>query len=139
MSDRFAPGDLPSFIFANDDEPGCRIIVPTDDALAAPVLVQRLGLALNGLGLSRRKVSDWIADSFCRFDGAIFWPNGRPFILPDVDDVFTDADNRWVSDLMRFAARPPRQSAQRRTLPRLRLLVLALSVRRPDVAQHLFR
>lgn len=139
MSDRFAPGGSPPFTPANDDRPGFCIVVPTDDQLASPVLVQRLGMALGELGLSRRKLMDWIADSFCRFDGMLIWPNGRPFILPDVDDVFTDMDNRWMSDLLRFASRAPRQSAQRRTWPRLRLLVLALTVSRPEVARHLFR
>lgn len=139
MTDDSEWGDVPPFHLANDNHPGKLIVVPTDDELASPILVQRLGMALGELGLSRRKLMDWIADSFCRFDGEFVWPNGRPFVLPDVDDVFTDTDNRWVSDLLRCASRLPRQSSQRRTLPRLRLLVLALSASRPDVARHLFR
>lgn len=139
MTDNPEWGDGPPFYPANDNCPGNRIIVPTDNQLTSPIVVQRLGMALGDLGLSRRRLTDWIADSFCRFDGAFIWPNGRPFILPEVDDVFTDADNRWMSDLLRCAARVPRQSSQRRTLPRLRLLVLALTVSRPDVARHLFR
>ncbi len=124
---------------ANDDARPGQIIVPRDEALMSPAVVRRMAMVLVALGLSRRATVDWVAEQVFFFEGEFVWPDGLAFDPPEIDDVFGDASFKWVSDLRHFAAREPRQQVQRRIVPRLRLLFLAISVWRPEVACHLIR
>lgn len=62
------------------------------------------------------------------YNGRVFWPSGRPFQIPEIDDVFTHAENRWMSDFLVAddSGTAPRQ--QSRVIPRLRLIALYCDV-----------
>lgn len=63
-----------------------------------------------------------------RFDGRVFWPSGRRFAMPDVDDVFTDPQNRWMSHFLQAdtTGTAPRRHCRR--IPKLRLIALYCDV-----------
>lgn len=85
--------------------------------------------------LTRRKFADWLAETVYAYEGRILWPDGREFSARDtlVDDAFNDDGScRWVSALLAFAENPPRQRPQRRIVPRLRLIDLALLIAARD-------
>lgn len=107
------------------------IVVATDHMLSTAKRLRAIAVAVKMLGLSRRKVPNWIADRICGFEGEIVWPNGKPFIYKDtfVDDACNnDCSFRWISYLMKFADVPPRQRPQERVISRLRLIDLALRI-----------
>ncbi|MBI1265695.1 MAG: hypothetical protein GC187_13310 [Alphaproteobacteria bacterium] len=125
---------------ANDNESGKPFVVlPDDETLLRQSSLQRLAMAIGGLGKSRRDIPNWMADAIYGFDGDIRTADGRSVCLcgVDIDAAFNDDGSfRWLSDFLKFASRPPRQAAQRRVLVRLRLLLLALLIDRPEIAQH---
>ena len=58
------------------------------------------------------------------YEHRVFWPSRRPFDLPDIDNVFPDPENRWMSIFVQADAtgRAPRRHC--RIIPRLRLIAL---------------
>ena len=59
-----------------------------------------------------------------RFEGRVFWPSGRRFEMPDVDDIFTDSQNRWMSHFLEADATGRAPKRHCRIIPRLRLIGL---------------
>lgn len=107
------------------------VYVASDWELRRIGYFQRLAAATARLGLSRREIPNWIAEVIFSYEGLILRPNGDPFPISDtiVDDTFNnELSFRWLSDLIRFGRRRPLQRPQRRVLPRLRLLDLALKI-----------
>ncbi|WP_413207889.1 hypothetical protein [Rhodospirillum sp. A1_3_36] len=128
-----------SFFRDRIDETEERICVASDSVLGNRDRLRRVATGTVGLGLSRREIPNWMADSIFGYEGVIQWPGGRPFPVPDtlIDDAFNnDGSFRWLSDFMRFAEVPPRQKPQARVLQRLRLLDLAFWIDKPDIARH---
>lgn len=134
-------------VAANDNEPGPHPIrTASDEQLKRLSYFWRLAVATANLRkeekISRRRFADWLAEEIFFYDGVILDADGAPFSLPDtlVDEAFGDDQSfRWLSDLARFAAKPPRQCPQERILPRLRLISLAFQIAHPEVAQHFCR
>jgi hypothetical protein len=71
--------------------------------------------------------------------GGFFWADGRPYNVPDVDDVFGEPSFKWVSDFKKFAFVESRQRPQKRVIERLRLIYLAIEVWNPVIARHILR
>lgn len=135
---------FPNLYPANDNDPNglMTITLPLGAAVMQQAAVQRLAMAIQSLGLSRRQIPDWMADTIYRFEGTIRLSDGSRFCMcrVDIDAAFNDDGSfRWLSDFLRFASAPPRQAPQRRVLNRLQLLLLALMIARPEVAQHVLR
>ena len=83
------------------------------------------------LGCSRREFADWIAETIFNYEGQVYWPDGRPFVVKDtlIDDAFNDDGSfRWMSELLRLTEVMPKQRPQRRIIPRLRAIDLALQI-----------
>ena len=59
-----------------------------------------------------------------RFDGRIFLHNGRPFEIPEVDDVFTDPENRWMSGFLQTDASGSAPRRRCSVLLKLRMIAL---------------
>jgi hypothetical protein len=100
--------------------------VASDAELRSAKVVQRLAGLLVDLKRSRREIPNWLSEQL--YDRAIYpqWPDGSPFPLPDIDEVFgDDASWRWLGCAMKFAVEPPRQLPQSRTLDRWRIIDLA--------------
>lgn len=113
------------------------IVVARDDELLRNSHVRRLATATRGLGLSRREIPNWMADTIFRFEGKIIWSGGKTFILHDegIDKAFNeDGSFRWLSDFMYFGERELKQAPQYRTLHRLRLIDLAFRIAYPERA-----
>lgn len=117
---------------ANDNK-RC-IVVASDDELSRRSHFQRLATATRALGISRREIPNWIADTIYGFRGRITWPGGKPFDIDDedIDEAFNDDGSfRWLSTFMYFAEYDPRQKPQQRILKRLRLIDLAFRISNP--------
>lgn len=113
------------------------VVVATDDQLRRQSHFQRLAIATKALGLSRRKVPDWIADEIFTYEGMILEVDGRDFLVGDndIDAAFNDDGSfRWLSDFLDFANRTSQQAPQHRVLARLRLIDLAFRIAHPDRA-----
>ena len=121
---------------ANDNFRGwAEVHMPSDDVLGSRECANELAAGLNdvsylGKKLSRRRVIDWLADRIYAFDGDVFNADGSRWNITEieVDDPFTDPSFAWMGDFMKFEAAPPKQRMQRRVLPRLRLIYLALAI-----------
>lgn len=134
----------PELFAANDNDPrgGLTVTLPVTATVMQQAAVQRLAMAIQSLSLSRRQIPDWMADTIYRFEGTIRLSDGSRFCMcrVDIDAAFNDDGSfRWLSDFLRFANAPPRQAPQRRVLKRLQLLLLALMIARPEIAQHVLR
>jgi len=131
MTTRFPPPAA-----ASAPEPNRRIVAASDTALRRLSHFQRLAIATAALPVSRRQLPNLIADTLYNFNGKIVWPNGTPYVLPDIDAAFGDDGSfRWVSDFIRFAEEPPRQHPQRRVIERLRLIDLYFRIAHPERAR----
>lgn len=117
------------------------IIVACDDELRRPSHFFRLGTAVKSLGMSRRLFADTVIITLGTYDGSFLWPEGATFVLTD-DTIIRafgyDADARWFSLFQKQTA-PPIRQAQRRLVPRLRLLDAYFQITHPDIARHFYR
>lgn len=112
------------------------VTVASDRQLRRRSHFQRLAIATAALEVSRRELINVISDEIYAFDGVIFWPDGRAFEIPDIDEAFgTDGSFRWVSDFIRFADEPPRQLPQARVVDRLRMIDLYFRIKHPERAR----
>jgi len=127
---------------ANDNEADV-IRLPSDARLASPASVQRLAIAYAAFGISRRRLIDFIADAIFSEERIVVDAQERNLLIDDelIDRVFTESDPsvRWLSDWLAFRHCAPSKDAQARTLPRYRLLWLALYIRYPDTAMSVVR
>ena len=58
------------------------------------------------------------------FHESFFWPNGRPYVVPDIDEVFPDPENRWLSAFLKADASGNAPAFYCRSKERLRLIAL---------------
>lgn len=58
------------------------------------------------------------------FEHALFWPNGSRYEVPEVDSVFTDPENRWMSAFLAADDTGESPRSYSRKLDRLRLIAL---------------
>lgn len=110
------------------------VVVASDEELCRRSHFQRLATATRALGISRREIPNWIADTIYGFRGRITWQNGKPFEIDDedIDAAFNDDGSfRWLSTFMYFAEYDPRQAPQKRIIARLRLIDLAFRISNP--------
>lgn len=118
------------------------VIVASDAELLRRSHFQRLATATRALGISRREIPNWIADTIYGFRGRITWPDGKPFEVDDedIDAAFNDDGSfRWLSGFMYFDSTDPKQNPQRRILNRLRLIDLAFRISSPVRAGFIAR
>ena len=111
-------------------------------ALRSRSYFRRLAIATRNLGLSRREIPNWMANTIFRFEGVIRSHDGQALNITDtaIDDAFrNDGSFRWLSDFMGFAERPLRQSPQMRVVVRLQLLDIAFKIDKPEIAKHFGR
>lgn len=110
------------------------VVVASDDELLRRSHFQRLATATRALGISRREIPNWIADTIYGFRGRIVWPGGKVFEVDDedIDAAFNDDGSfRWLSGFLYFDEIDPKQNPQRRILSRLRLIDLAFRISNP--------
>lgn len=112
------------------------VVVASDWELRRRSHYMRLAISTVALDVSRRELINVVADTIYGFKGKIIMPNGNPFHIPYVDDVFgNDGSFRWVSDFLRSAAVPPRQMPQLRITPRVGLIDLHFRIKYPKRAE----
>ena len=70
-----------------------------------------------------------------RYDGRIFWQSGRRFDVPEIDDVFRDPQNRWMSDFLASTPDGTASLKQCRVLPKLRLIALYCDITSDQACQ----
>jgi hypothetical protein len=109
------------------------IQVPSDDVLNRPHVVRRMAIFYASLGLSRYKIANFVNDQIWDFAGDVFDAGGRyiELLLIDAGDVFrseADPSDSWLGAFLSNAREVPKQLAQNRVLPRLRLLWLAMTI-----------
>lgn len=85
------------------------------------------------LRLSRRELAEEIVDIFCECCCAdIRDATGRPFDLPEFDDVFSEDDSRrWFGSYIQTDGTGQRPKSFTRIIPRLELLDLAAKLINP--------
>ncbi|WP_299680530.1 hypothetical protein [uncultured Roseobacter sp.] len=59
-----------------------------------------------------------------RFDGRVFLQSGKSFDIPEIDDVFCDPENRWMSYFLEADRTGKRPKRYCRVLSKLRLISL---------------
>lgn len=139
LTDWLSPEALQA-LAANDNDPDGVVRIPPPEKLLTKAAIHRLAIAYRALlPCSRRGFADLLTDIVWEFEGIVLDYDGRSIdqVSICVDTVLrTDEDpsNSWLGSFLRFAVHHPRQAPQRRTLPRLRLLYLALAIRHPTVA-----
>jgi hypothetical protein len=127
---------------ANDNAPfdPAFIRLPADEKLCQPSSVRRLAVSYVAMGFSRRSVLNYVSSQLFEFEGVAVTAGGRRFNTSDidVDEVFrTDDDpsERWMSNFLGFATRPPTRGAQTRLIDRYRVLWLALAISHREQAE----
>lgn len=63
------------------------------------------------------------------YDGRLYFLDGRPYHPPDIDDVFTDPQNRWMSRFLKTNASGDAPAHFCRDLERLRMIELYCRLR----------
>lgn len=139
MTELFNPEKLKA-LAANDNDLEGIVRIPPPQRLLTKAAIYRLAIAYRALlPCSRRGFADLLSDIVWEFDGIVLDASGRRIDQLEicVDTILrTDEDpsNSWLGGFLRFAVYQPRQAPQKRTLPRLELLYLALAIRHPTVA-----
>lgn len=115
------------------------IIVATNRELAGEHYYKRLWIAIRNLSeeFSRRKWVDCCIGYFRDMDGAVEfqWPNGTPYLPPDWDNLFSDADARWLSFyLEEFNGSPKMRS---NLYSRLRVFDAVIRAKWPNIAKRI--
>ena len=114
------------------------IIAPTRDQLRMRSFkVRQWMVFVNMVALSRRALLEDIVCAFRDHSHRLFYANGLPYIVPDIDEVFgNDVDCRWFSYYRKAnpAGDGPRHPT--RKLDRLEVLALYLAIRYPEASRH---
>lgn len=113
------------------------VIVATDQELRDTHYFSRLWLAARNIQLSRRRWLDAMAEAIYEFDGVILTSDGRPWPVPDIDDVMGEPGARWISLFFEAEDGAPKRDVRR--WERVRLIDLYLRITRPHIARHFSR
>ncbi|MGD1923367.1 MAG: hypothetical protein ACFB03_04150 [Paracoccaceae bacterium] len=109
-------------------------IVPADWQLRDPgFYVERIWRPAVAKGISRVPWLDALTLIY-RFDGQIFLQSGRPFVIPEIDTVFNDPDNRWMSHFLEADESGQYPKRICRVLPKLRLIALYCDITKAQAA-----
>lgn len=125
---------------ANDNDPVGIVRIPSSELLLTKAAIRRMAIAYRALlPCSRYKLVDLLDEIAWGFEGTIISAEGRsidPLSICADTIMRTDDDpsNSWLGAFLRFAVHEPKQAPQKRTLPRLQLLYVALAIRYPAVA-----
>lgn len=107
------------------------IWMPKASEIGQPDQLQRLANLLAGLDMARRDIPDFMIERIRDFAGRIIDADTGEVIDTETFDVLSllaDDDDGWFSDFLRLATRTPRQRAQRRVIPRLKALSVAVQI-----------
>ena len=98
----------------------------------------RLWISVKNLNIPRRDWLDELANAFRDADEEveILYRSGFQYSLPEIDDVFTDPDMRWMSGFLEPHPREMRPARQCRSFKKLRILDLYMKVKHPALAEH---
>lgn len=125
---------------ANDNDPVGNVRIPPSDLLLTKAAIWRMAIAYRALlPCSRYKLVDLLDEIAWGFEGTIISAEGRsidPLSICADTIMRTDEDPccSWLGAFLRFAIQEPKQAPQKRTLPRLQLLYVALAIRYPAIA-----
>jgi len=139
MNDWSSPEYLQA-LAANDNDPVGIVRIPPSDLLLTKAAIQRMAIAYRALlPCSRYKLVDLLDEIAWGFEGTIISAEGRsidPLSICADTIMRTDEDPccSWLGAFLRFGTNEPKQAPQKRTLPRLQLLYVALAIRYPTVA-----
>lgn len=117
------------------------VTVATNKELENEHYYRRLWIAIINLmamhGFSRRGWVDLCINYFRDVNGkAKFqWPNGMPYVLPDWDTLFSDADCRWVSDYLQACNGEPKRHSP--LYSRLRVFDAVIRAKWPNIAKSI--
>lgn len=127
---------------------GIAVSVATDGELRCVSAMRRLAmvtrnLTYQGAPLTRRTLPELMADVFDWADrnGIEYrWPNGEPYVLPDIDDTLDwSGEFKWEGLFMEKWPEEPPGVIQERIVDRLRLIDLMVRVGFPYLYRHVAR
>lgn len=115
------------------------IIVATNKELESEHRYRRLWMAIKNLmellGISRRQWVDFCIGVFRDSYGLVEfrWPNGQPYVLPEWEVLFKDADARWLSYYLVGCNGCPKSHSH--LYGRLRVFDAVIRLRWPKIAR----
>jgi len=112
------------------------VVMASKQELTDPHYYLRLWLAFVNTPISRRKWPDRISRTIYGFDGILLCSDGRPWPIPNVDDVL--GDPRWISMLQESVDGKPRRTNIRK-IEALRLIDGTFRIDEPHIARHFGR
>ncbi len=112
------------------------VYVATDAELRNEHYYRRLWMAFRSQEIPRREWLDELADVFRDADADYRYRSGKPYELPEIDDLFDDPEMRWLSAFLRAGARGDIPASRSRKLDRLRVLDLYFRIKHPCIARH---
>lgn len=124
MDDNIIPGGC-------NEQPGKIVQVYRREQLLSLDFLEGLAVRIQGLGLSRVRTTDWLADRIYSFDGVILdWDGRRLYVDPDIVDRSYGQDEAcsWNSEVKNFASRPPQRRPRHSMLLRLALWDAAMKI-----------
>jgi len=124
MDDNIIPGGC-------NEQPGKIVQVYRREQLLSLDFLEGLAMRILGLGLSRVRTTDWLAERIYCFDGVILdWDGRRLYIDSDIVDRSYGRDEAcsWNSEVKHFASRPPKRRPRHSMLLRLALWDAAMKI-----------
>lgn len=112
------------------------VYVATDAELRNEHYYRRLWMAMRSREIPRRDWLDELANTFRDAEAEFCYRSGKPYELPDIDDIFDDPDMRWISAFLQPGADGEMPASRSTKLERLRVLDLYFRVRYPLIARH---
>ncbi len=113
------------------------IYLATPKELLCESYYRRLWIATRNISIPRRDWLDEIADTFRDFEGNVIHCSGKPFCIPEVDDIFgNDPDMRWLGYYLKPVHNRNIPHSKSRKIERLQLLDLYFRIKHPDIARH---
>lgn len=98
---------------------------------------RRLWLATKNSDVPRRVWLDELANTFRDFNGEILTPDGQPYDLPFIDDVFgDDYEMRWMGYYLKPDVSGVYPKSKTRKVERLQLIDLYFRLKHPQIARH---
>ena len=116
---------------------GSTLYVVTDEELKTGCYYNLLWTAARALDIPRRKLPETISRFLNELESRgieIRWPNGRPFAIPFIDDVFKDCTCRWYSLYLQRHHCGYKPKLRCRNYRALRLIDAYIAVHYPKVA-----
>jgi hypothetical protein len=129
--------------YANDNEAGGLIILPSNARLLKPYVIHRIAIASRHFfPISRHKLPMRLTDIIWAYDGLILDHRCERVEQLDIDvweeiSVETDPGIRWFSGIDRWYDHPPILAPHHTQARRLRTLFLAISILSPNVGRRL--